>query len=512
MNAPFPDLRTHLALLEEDETAIMADWVDDPDVTALFRRCRIDKSFFIENFGKKIFGHYLDILRGSCDFGDCPYMQEMIRYLKNKDLSVRDVYVLCTGLRRSVKHKILPYDQQAIRTAEEIDRVFDKNLEGVFSAYTETISEKEREIDQYLGIIDENVIVSKTDRNGVITDVSDAFAKISGYEKAELIGNRHSMLRHPEMPDSLFRGLWQTLNAGKNWRGEIKNRRKNGGFFWVEATISPLYDGEGNFEGYMAINHDITHIKPMECFVDFCRQADIMADELLLPDCGGSGEMKKFRDALSMLITKLKNLIKQEREIFKEAAHELKSPIAVLKARLGLFKNGDDYTKEEFVKDAAADVDKIIGHLKEILFLKTVEYNLQDLGEPLSLTAEVEKLRDYFAPLLAQKNQEFRIETRGDVALVQSREALSKVLQAVLENVIGHTVRGGTIDLLVDGSVGELRLSNPVDPSGEGTLFSTKIGFDTIHRLAKQMAFTFQAAPSPGNEEYLTTLRFHHFD
>jgi len=89
------------------------------------------------------------------------------------------------------------------------------------------------------------LIISRTDLKGIITYVNETFAKISGYEPEELIGKPHSVIRHPDMPKSVFKDLWETIKQGKTWRGYIKNLRKDKGYYWVYAEMSGVYkDGQ----------------------------------------------------------------------------------------------------------------------------------------------------------------------------------------------------------------------------------------------------------------------------
>lgn len=112
--------------------------------------------------------------------------------------------------------------------------------------------------------IDKNVLFSKTDIRGTIIDVSQEFCNLSQYSKEELIGQTHQIIRHPDMPKELFADLWKTIKQGLVWRGEIKNRAKDGSFYWVKSTISPDYDLYGNVIGYTSIRHDITDKKKVE--------------------------------------------------------------------------------------------------------------------------------------------------------------------------------------------------------------------------------------------------------
>jgi aerotaxis receptor len=99
---------------------------------------------------------------------------------------------------------------------------------------------------------DGEYIVSKTDLKGLITYVNRPFIEISGYSEEELLGRPHNLIRHPDMPPAAFADLWQTLRQGKPWRGMVKNRCKNGDFYWVEANANPIWKG-GKVVGYMSM-------------------------------------------------------------------------------------------------------------------------------------------------------------------------------------------------------------------------------------------------------------------
>ncbi len=126
------------------------------------------------------------------------------------------------------------------------------------------LKRKEKIIQEYVSVIDKNVITSSTDLKGFITDVSEAFCKISGYEKEELIGVNHNIIRHPSTPKELYEYMWSKLVKNEIWKGEIKNIAKDGTFYWVDATISPRYDEHGYKIGYTAVRQDITNKKLIE--------------------------------------------------------------------------------------------------------------------------------------------------------------------------------------------------------------------------------------------------------
>lgn len=120
------------------------------------------------------------------------------------------------------------------------------------------------EIKTFNHLIDKNVITSTTNNKGKIISVSEAFCEISGYEKEELLGKNHNILKNPDMPDSIYKELWETISKGKIWKGEIKNLKKDGNYYWVKAIIEPNFSKEGKIIGYSAIRYDITDKKLIE--------------------------------------------------------------------------------------------------------------------------------------------------------------------------------------------------------------------------------------------------------
>lgn len=87
----------------------------------------------------------------------------------------------------------------------------------------------------------DEIIISRTDLHGNITYANETFAKISGYEIDELIGKPHNMVRHPDMPKSVFAQMWEQLKATQKWSGVVKNLRKDFGYYWVYAEISGVF-------------------------------------------------------------------------------------------------------------------------------------------------------------------------------------------------------------------------------------------------------------------------------
>lgn len=97
---------------------------------------------------------------------------------------------------------------------------------------------------------DDEIIVSKTDLKGIITYANDVFLKVAGYTEAEILGQPHNAIRHPEMPACVFKLLWDTLQSGQEIFAYVLNQAKNGDHYWVFAHVTPSYNAQGECVGY----------------------------------------------------------------------------------------------------------------------------------------------------------------------------------------------------------------------------------------------------------------------
>ena len=113
-------------------------------------------------------------------------------------------------------------------------------------------------LEQYKDAIENSNIVSKTDIHGIITFVNDEFCTISGYTREELIGKTHNIVKHPDVPISNFQKLWNTIKKKKTFKSTVRNRAKDGSDFYLNTTITPILDEDGEIEEFIAIRYDVT--------------------------------------------------------------------------------------------------------------------------------------------------------------------------------------------------------------------------------------------------------------
>lgn len=107
-------------------------------------------------------------------------------------------------------------------------------------------------INQEVTFSEDEELVSTTDLRGIITYANDVFCRVAGYEPSELIGKNHNIVRHPDVPKEAFADLWSNIKKGYSWRGAVKNRCKDGRYYWVDAFVTPIYE-KGQLVGYQSV-------------------------------------------------------------------------------------------------------------------------------------------------------------------------------------------------------------------------------------------------------------------
>ncbi len=150
------------------------------------------------------------------------------------------------------------------RIAEQRMQQLNQRLQDDLKSRTEAerrIRETTAYLDVYRKIVETHAIVAETDTAGKILNVNEAFCRISGYSKEELIGQNHRILNSGSHPKEMWQEMYRTVANGGIWHGEICNRAKDGHLYWVDTTIAPLYSDDGKLRGYFALRADITSLK-----------------------------------------------------------------------------------------------------------------------------------------------------------------------------------------------------------------------------------------------------------
>lgn len=199
---------------------------------------------------------------------DCPIKNDFLKLLNKNSLDIINLFTLLSSLKASLfrffyKEELLSF---ALQTDIEKNFLLIKNelyidYEHLFSQKCNIKDNHSNLLSEYKKAVDLSNIVSKTNPKGLITYVNDKFCEISGYKREELIGKAHNLIRHPSMPSSTFKELWDTIKNKKTWQGLITNLRKDGRSYVVHSTIVPILDIDGDIVEFIAIRNDVTEFE-----------------------------------------------------------------------------------------------------------------------------------------------------------------------------------------------------------------------------------------------------------
>jgi PAS domain S-box-containing protein len=268
---------------------------------------------------------------------------------------------------------------------------------------------------QFIELINQSTIVSKTDVKGIITYANDEFCRISGYSREELIGQPHNIVRHPDTPKEVFKKMWETILAGKVYKSDLlKNRHKDGSAYYVRAVITPIKDKNGNIKQFVAVRQDVTK------FVEAIQRAEEAEHSKMMFLSRMSNEIKPPLDGIVEFTTSLlkSNNIRGRERIYLELVD------ANAKGLL--------HTMDEVLDIAKLDSGNITFEEKEFNLLISLKQTAESLKEKA-----VEKNIDY----------KVNIDINPPVNVITDEEKINKVISTLLNNSIKFTPEHGKIEL-----------------------------------------------------------------
>lgn len=245
--------------------------------------------------------------------------------------------------------------------------------------------------------LNQSSIVAVTDKNGIIQYVNDKFVEISKYQKEELIGQTHELINSSYHPKEYIRSMWQTILSGKVWRGELKNKTKDGSYYWVDTTITPLLDETGKPKQFIAIRNDITKRKQLE---------------------------------------------QQKDEFIAIASHELKTPVTSLKAYIELAKEKEkqkgDFQAVNLLTKSEKQIDRLTVLINQLLDVSKID---TDQFEFQNTQFDLNHLIKDVVEMVQQTDKQHRIVTHleGSLLLSGDRNRLAQVTQNILINAIKYS-------------------------------------------------------------------------
>jgi len=313
-------------------------------------------------------------------------------------------------------------------------------------------------LQQYQEAIENSNIVSKTDVNGIITFVNDEFCKISGYTKEELLGKNHNIVRHPDIPSSKFKLLWETIKAKKIYKNTVKNRAKDGSTFYVNTTVIPILDEKGNIEEFIAIRYDVTQeVFYKESLEKKEKELEILNAELEKRVEEKTKALKKLNETLEMRVkeeikkneAKQKVMFWQSRfaslgEMLANIAHQWRQPLTELNLTLFSLKkaafNEDKESVEELYKESKALIQNMSNTIEDFSNFFKPEKEKQHFMLRESIEEALHILKRMFKRDMIQVKTSYE-----DVSVLGITNEFTQVIVNLLKNSRDAFVENGVL-------------------------------------------------------------------
>ena len=325
---------------------------------------------------------------------------------------------------------------------------------------------------------DKYIISSITNLQGKIIDVSEAFCTISGFSRQELIGKNHNIVRHPDMPKSAFKELWEQIKDEKPWKGKVKNLKKDGNSYWVYANIEPLRNSKGIIDSYISIRVDITET------------------ELLLEKV----KAEEIKNKTQEKMMQQQHRLAQMGEMISMIAHQWRQPLSAISATSGVlsikakmnrldmqtvtelsdkitgFSQHLSSTIDDFRNFFKADQVKQNTDYKKIIdsVMRIVEISLQE--KKIELILHVENLVEFLANENELKQVLLNLIKNSEDALLETNTQNPKIIITIQDKTITISDNAGGIPQEIIDKIFEPYFSTKIKKDGTGLgLYMSKI-------------------------------------
>lgn len=373
---------------------------------------------------------------------------EYIGWRVRKDGSAYWANIVFTTLRNE-KGEIIGYGKvihdltKQIKTDEKINQL-NKELET-------RLLQTQTEISDYKHALDESAIVAITDQKGIIKHVNNNFCKISKYSREELLGQDHRIINSGYHSKEFIRNLWVTIANGKIWRGELRNKAKDGTYYWVDTTIVPFLNEQGKPYQYLAIRSDITQRKLAE-------------EQLLKINEDLENKVKERTLELTHALEKEKELNEMKSRFVSIASHEFRTPLSAILSSTSLVEHYTTAEQEEKRKKHVDRIKSSVRNLTSILddFLsleKLEQGKVEAHSSEFNLKEFVADAIDEMDGMVKRKHQKVNFNYTGDEEVYQDKKILRNVLLNLLSNAVKYSPEGKEIHVTTEVKNGKAILA-----------------------------------------------------
>jgi PAS domain S-box-containing protein len=365
-----------------------------------------------------------------------------------KDGTVYWAHIIFTALKNEQNELIgygkVIHDLSTQRKTEEQIKGLNKELET-------RLHQTQTEISDYKHALDESAIVAITDQKGIIKHVNKNFCKISKYSKEELIGKDHRIINSGYHSKEFIRNLWVTIANGKIWRGELRNRAKDGTIYWVDTTIVPFLNEEGKPYQYLAIRSDITQRKLAE-------------EQLIRINEDLENKVRERTLELTYALEKEKELNEMKSRFVSIASHEFRTPLSAILSSTSLVEH---YTKPEQEEKRKKHVDRIKSSVRNLTSILDDFLSLEKLEQgkveahsiEFNLKEFIEDAIEEMEGMLKRKQQKINFHFAGEEEVRQDKKILRNVLLNLLSNAVKYSPEGKEIHVSAEVKDAKVMLS-----------------------------------------------------
>jgi|SRR5579863_189910 len=335
-------------------------------------------------------------------------------------------------------------DMSAKKMVEEQIQLLNAKLE-------DQLKVSQSEIIDYKHALDVSCIVSITDSDGCILDANDNFCAISKYSREELVGKDHRLVNSGYHSPEFMTELWDTIQSGKVWHGEFKNKAKDGSFYWVDSAIVPFLDADGKPFKYISIRNDVTKLKAVE------EEISKINEDL-------DRKIKERTSELTAALEKEKELNELKSRFLSMASHEFRTPLTAILSSVSLLEHYqaadiESKTAKHFGK-IKSGVRLLTSILEDFLSLDKLEQGkVESNNTEFNLEKFIGEMLEDIDGMTRKKNQTLSVIYEAQSEICQDKRILQKVLLNLISNASKYSGEGKTIHLHILGSERDIRIS-----------------------------------------------------
>lgn len=329
-----------------------------------------------------------------------------------------------------------------------------------------TLSRSLKELADIKFALDESAIVAITDAQGKIVYVNDKFCEISRYSREELLGQDHRVVNSGHHPKEFFQQLWMTISNGHVWHGEIRNRAKNGAYYWVDTTIVPFLDGtSGKPYQFIAIRKDITYLKRIE------EELRVLNDGLETRVQERTAELEASNRELMETLDRLQESERMRETFVSALTHDLRTPLVAERRALDLLES----QKQKLPEKLQGLAERLIRNNDELLemvgkLLEVYQYEagkVRLMPETVSLSRLTNECMEQLSPLAEAKGIALNNLIPATKDIIQADPyQLKRVVMNLVGNAIQNLQANDTVTLKIQDGGSTVELS--VQDNGPG--------------------------------------------